>query len=77
MKSASRTLRAAAGATPENLVKLNYFVVGLNHDRLLALREVRAQFISKEHPPTSTLVGVQSLFRDDCLIEIEGVAVIP
>jgi 2-iminobutanoate/2-iminopropanoate deaminase len=67
----------AAGTTPSDVVKLNYYVVGLDHTKLLALRDVRDQFINKEHPPTSTLAGVQALFRDDALIEIEAVAVIP
>jgi 2-iminobutanoate/2-iminopropanoate deaminase len=68
---------AAAGATPTDVIKLNYYVVGLNHDKLVAIRNVRDQFINKEHPPTSTLAGVQALFREDALIEIEAVAVIP
>jgi enamine deaminase RidA (YjgF/YER057c/UK114 family) len=68
---------AAAGATPNDLVKLNYYVVGLNHDKLVAIRDVRDQMINKEHPPASTLAGVQTLFREDALIEVEAVAVIP
>jgi 2-iminobutanoate/2-iminopropanoate deaminase len=68
---------AAVGATPNDVIKLNYYVVGLNHDKLIAIRNVRDQFINKEHPPTSTLAGVQALFREDALIEIEAVAVIP
>ena len=72
-----RSALAAAGATPNDVVKLNYYVVGLNHDKLLALRDVRDQFINKQHPPVSTLAGVQALFREDAMIEIEAVAVIP
>jgi enamine deaminase RidA (YjgF/YER057c/UK114 family) len=68
---------AAAGATPANLVKLNYYVVGLNHDKLLAIREARDSVIDKQHPPASTLAGVQSLFRDDVQIEVEAEAVTP
>jgi 2-iminobutanoate/2-iminopropanoate deaminase len=68
---------AAASATPANLVKLNYYVVGLNHDKLTAIREARDSIIDKQHPPASTLAGVQSLFRDDVQIEIEAEAVIP
>jgi enamine deaminase RidA (YjgF/YER057c/UK114 family) len=68
---------AAAGATPANLVKLNYYVVGLNHDKLLAIREARDGVIDKQHPPASTLAGVQSLFRDDVQIEVEAEAIIP
>lgn len=68
---------AAAGATPKNIVKLNYYVVGLNHEKLLALRAVRDSFIDVSQPPASTLAGVQALFRDDAQIEIEAEAVIP
>ena len=67
----------AAGAKPENLVKLNYYVVGLNHEKLLAIREARDKFVNREHPPASTLAGVQALFRDDVQIEIEAEAVLP
>jgi enamine deaminase RidA (YjgF/YER057c/UK114 family) len=72
-----KTALAAAGAVPADLVKLNYYVVGLNHDKLAALREARDSVIDKQHPPASTLAGVQSLFRDDVQIEIEAEAVIP
>jgi len=67
---------AAAGAKPENLVKLNYYVVGLNHEKLLALRELRSSFVSKDNPPASTLIGVAALFSEEASIEIEAVAVI-
>ena len=72
-----KTAIIAAGATPKQIVKLNYYVVGLNHERLLALRDGRDSLIDKEHPPASTLAGVQVLFRDDALIEIEAEAVLP
>jgi 2-iminobutanoate/2-iminopropanoate deaminase len=68
---------AAAGTRPADLIKINYYVVGLNHEKLLALREARDSVIDKEHPPASTLAGVQALFRDDVQIEIEAEAVIP
>lgn len=68
---------AAAGADFNDVVKLNYYVAGLNHEKLIALRDVRDQFINKEHPPTSTLAGVQTLFREDAQIEIEAVAALP
>jgi enamine deaminase RidA (YjgF/YER057c/UK114 family) len=58
-------------------VKLNYYVVGLNTDRLKSLRAVRDQYIDVQHPPVSTLAGVKDLFREECLIEIEAVAVVP
>ena len=67
----------AAGAKPDNLVKLNYYVVGLTHERLLALRQARDKIIDKDHPPASTLAGVQALFREDVQLEIEAEAVLP
>src|SRR5215475_111280 len=60
---------AAAGAKPENLVKLNYYVVGLNHEKLLALRELRSSFVNKNNPPASTLIGVAALFSEEASIE--------
>ena len=71
------TALATAGAKPVDLVKINYFVVGLNHEKLLALRAARDSVIDTAHPPVSTLAGVQTLFRDDVQIEIEAEAVIP
>jgi 2-iminobutanoate/2-iminopropanoate deaminase len=72
-----RKILAAAGASPTKVVKLNFYVVGLNKQRLQTLRAVRDSYIDKDYPPASSLVGVQALFRKDCLVEIEAVAVIP
>jgi 2-iminobutanoate/2-iminopropanoate deaminase len=72
-----RSALQAAGATPASVVKLNYYVVGLDHDKVLALRAARETFIDKDHPPASTLIGVQALFRDEVMVEIEATAVLP
>jgi 2-iminobutanoate/2-iminopropanoate deaminase len=48
---------AAAGARPADLIKINYFVVRLNHEKLVALREARDSVIDKDHPPASTLAA--------------------
>jgi 2-iminobutanoate/2-iminopropanoate deaminase len=68
---------SAAGAGRANIVKLGMYVVGLNKERLQILRSLRDAYVDKDHPPASTLVGVQALFREECLVEIEAVAVIP
>jgi enamine deaminase RidA (YjgF/YER057c/UK114 family) len=68
---------AAAGAKPSDLVKLNFYVVGLDKEKLGALRAARDRLINVKQPPASTLVGVQTLFREDALIEIEAQAVVP
>jgi enamine deaminase RidA (YjgF/YER057c/UK114 family) len=71
-----RIALAAAGAQPSDLVKLNYYVVGLDREKLQAIRSARDAFINLKQPPASTLVGVQMLFRDDALVEIEAQAVV-
>lgn len=72
-----KTALAAAGAKPVDLVKLTYYVVGLDQEKLLALREARDSVIDREHAPASTLVGVQALFRRDVQVEIDAEAAIP
>ena len=72
-----KTALAAAGATFDDVVKVNYYVKNLKSDMLPVIREVRNGYINKEHPPASTLVGVTALANDDYLLEIEAVAVLP
>jgi enamine deaminase RidA (YjgF/YER057c/UK114 family) len=71
----SRTL-AASGARFEDVVKVTYYVVGYRPEQLPAIREVRSEYLSRTHPPASTLVGVESLFMDGVLIEVEAIAVV-
>lgn len=72
-----RAVLAASGATFADVVKLNYYVKNFKPEALPAIREVRDAFLAKDQPPpTSTLVGVETLFRDDVLIEIDCIAVI-
>lgn len=66
----------AAGATFQDLVKTNLYVVNFKPEQLPILREVRAKYVSAEKPPASTLVGVTALAVPDWLIEIEAVAVV-
>ncbi len=67
---------AAVGATFKDVVKTNLYVVGLKPEHVPVIREVRSRYVSAEHPPASTLVGVSALVGADWLIEIEAVAVI-
>ena len=68
---------AAAGAEFKDVVKMTYYVVNYKPEQIPMIREVRANYLPTENPPASTLVGVQSLFNADVLIEIEAVAVVP
>lgn len=69
-----RTVLAAAKATPTDLVKINIYIVDLNADKLLMLRDQLKNFVG-DKPPVSTLIGVQALFNKDVMIEIDAIAV--
>jgi enamine deaminase RidA (YjgF/YER057c/UK114 family) len=66
----------AAGATFADVVKMNIYVPNYKPTDVHVIREVRSKYVSKEKPPAATLVGVQSLVREDFLIEIEVIALI-
>lgn len=68
---------AAVGGTFQHVVKTSLFVVGLKPEHVPVIREIRSRFVSAEHPPSSSLVGVSTLVGPDWLIEIEAIAVIP
>ena len=67
---------SGAGADFADVVKINIYVANYRFENLSIIREVRERFISAENPPASTLVGVESLFHEDLLIEIEAIAVL-
>jgi enamine deaminase RidA (YjgF/YER057c/UK114 family) len=71
-----RLALAAAGATWADVVATRLYVVNLRPEHVPIIREVRGRYVSPEHPPASTLVGVQALVGPDWLIEIEATAVI-
>ena len=66
---------ASADATFSDVVKMNTFIVNYKPEMRPALVEVRSQYLPKENPPASTLVGVTALAREDFLIEVEAIAV--
>jgi reactive intermediate/imine deaminase len=66
---------AAAGASFNQVVKLTYFVRDIAH--LAVIRKVRDQYVDVANPPASSAVEVSALFRPDCLVEIEALAICP
>lgn len=70
-----RAALAAAGATFEHVVKLTIFV--LDAAQAPTIRAVRDRYINTQAPPASSAFEVRRLFRDDFLIEVEAVAVVP
>lgn len=65
----------AAGADFSHVVKLNFFLLDIS--QLPVIREVRDQFVNTQGPPASSAVEVRRLFRDDLLIEVDAIAVVP
>jgi len=71
-----QTALAGAGATFNDIVKLNVYIVNFKPEYRDLLQSVRTRHVSKEHPPASTLIGVQALAREGFLVEIEAIAVV-
>jgi 2-iminobutanoate/2-iminopropanoate deaminase len=63
---------AEAGATLDNIVKLNVYLTDRSHR--LALVEVRKQYLP--HNPTSTTVVVAGLVEEDLLVEIDAIGMV-
>ena len=64
-------------ATFKDVVKMNTYIVNFNPEVDLPIfRKVRKQFLGNEDYPASTLVGIQSLGKNEWLIEIEAIAVV-
>jgi reactive intermediate/imine deaminase len=66
---------ASAGADFSHVVKLTYYLLDIS--QLPVIREVRDRFVNTQAPPASSAVEVRRLFRDDLLIEVDAVAVVP
>jgi len=72
------TVCAEAGAKPEHIVRLAWFITD-KPAYLAALKEIGAAYraIMGRHFPTMTVVEVGALVEDRAKIEIEATAVIP
>lgn len=64
------------GATFDDVIKFTIFIVGFTQERRKAVMNVRSRYISSDHPPAATMVGVDQLVEPDLLVEIEAVAAI-
>ena len=69
---------ATAGAKPEHVVRLTWYVVNMAEYRA-SLAAVGAAYrdVMGRNFPTMTLVEVKSLAEPDALVEIEATAVVP
>ena len=66
----------SAGASAADVVKIRIFVKDFDPAQYGVIRETRLRTFSEDAWPTSTMVGVESLFAAEMRIEIEAVAVI-
>ena len=66
---------ADAGATLEDVVKINNYLVDMSH--ISIFREVRDHHFNMAAPPASTTVAISQLARPGALFEIEAIAVLP
>ena len=62
-----------AGATFNDVVKINYFLKDIND--LTELRNVRANYLNMEQPPAAT--AVETGLGGSMLLEVEVVAIVP
>jgi enamine deaminase RidA (YjgF/YER057c/UK114 family) len=65
----------AAGASVNDVVKLNTYVVDLDRDKSKANRKAKDLYFVAENQPASTMVGVAALVMKELLIEVEATAV--
>jgi enamine deaminase RidA (YjgF/YER057c/UK114 family) len=65
-----------AGAIPEEVVRMNVYVVNMKPGDWDIIRKEGAEFFPDRDPPAGTVVGVQSLPRDSLLLAVDAVAVV-
>ncbi|MBI3001423.1 MAG: RidA family protein [Deltaproteobacteria bacterium] len=68
-----KTVLKAAGGTLDNLVKTTTYITDIKYRE--GLGRVREEYY-KKNPPTSTLVVVKGLAREEFLLEIEAIALV-
>ena len=64
-----------SGGTMDDVIKIDIFMTDIS--QVQTMRDVRNKFLIQQKPPTSTLMQVSKLVRDDLLIEIEATVIIP
>lgn len=69
-----KNIVAESGGTMDDVIKIGIYMIDIK--QVQTVREVRNKFFNQQKPPTSTLVQVSKLVRDDLLIEIEATAII-
>jgi enamine deaminase RidA (YjgF/YER057c/UK114 family) len=63
----------AAGGELSDIVRVDVYIRDMSH--FAAIHEIRREF-SPTKPPASTMVEVSRMVGDECLIEINAIAVL-
>lgn len=63
----------AAGATYEDVVRVNVYITHLDQDKLMTWRKTRDRIVQIPEPSASTVIGVYSLYNG-ATIEIDAIA---
>ncbi|MEV8268667.1 RidA family protein [Microbacterium sp. NPDC076911] len=66
---------AAAGATYEDLVRVNVYITELDQEKLAIWRTTRNSLVRVAEPSASTVIGVHSLYNG-ATIEIDAIAAV-
>lgn len=69
-----RALRAA-GATWEDVVRVNVYITELDQEKLKVWRETRNALVKVPEPSASTVIGVHSLYNG-ATIEVDAIAAV-
>ncbi|MDP6426976.1 MAG: RidA family protein [Alphaproteobacteria bacterium] len=67
-----RAVLAAAGMTPQDIVKTNSYI--LDRDDVPVLAEMRKRYLGEDHRAASTTLVVSGLVRPEWLVEIDAIA---
>ncbi len=71
-----RRVLAAAGAGPADVVRMTTYVVNYKPDDGPVINEANKKFFGGATPAAATLLGVQSLYAPEFLVEVEVTAVL-
>ena len=71
-----KTALAVAGASMQDVARLDIYLVDYNADKLPAVGAALSQFFAPDHLPANTLLGIQALALPEFLVEVTATAVV-
>ena len=71
-----KTALAAGGATLQDVVRLDIYLVDYNADKIPAVGAALGRFFDPDHLPANTLLGIQALALPEFLVEVTATAVV-